>query len=351
MTNTGNQTLSNVTTGGHGRRRDDQRRSDRDAGGGRGGQHDVHRQLHDPQADIDAETFHNEALVTGTSPGGPDVTDSATADTPLAAGPVDRVDQDGDVPGRERGRQCGRGRDDPLRIHGDQHGQRDAEQRDVGGHGRRRDGQRRSDRDAGGGGRGQHDVHGQLHDHARRTSTRDRSSTTAWSRGRSPSGQPVTDAATADTPLPQPRRSSWSRWASSRTRTRTATRTWARRSATLHGDQHGQRDADERDAGGHGGRRDDQRRSDRDAGGGGRGQHDVHGQLHDHPGGHRRGLVLQYGDGHGDGPHGRSGHGRRRPQRRCRRAPSIVLVKTGEFQDENGDGNADVGETIRYASR
>ena len=39
------------------------------------------------QADIDAGTFHNVALVTGTSPGGPDVTDSATADTPLPQAP------------------------------------------------------------------------------------------------------------------------------------------------------------------------------------------------------------------------------------------------------------------------
>ena len=29
--------------------------------------------------------------------------------------------------------------------------------------------------------------------------------------------------------------------------------------------------------------------------------------------------------------------------------PSILLEKTGTFQDENGDGYADVGETIEYA--
>jgi T1SS-143 domain-containing protein len=30
-------------------------------------------------------------------------------------------------------------------------------------------------------------------------------------------------------------------------------------------------------------------------------------------------------------------------------SPGIALIKTGEFQDENGDGDADVGETIEYA--
>ena len=30
-------------------------------------------------------------------------------------------------------------------------------------------------------------------------------------------------------------------------------------------------------------------------------------------------------------------------------APGILLVKSGTFNDENSDGNADVGETISYA--
>ena len=103
-----------------------------------------------------------------------------------------------------RGRQCGRGRDDPLRIYGDQYGQRDAEQRDVGGHGGRRDDQRWSDRDPGGRGRGRHDVHRSLYQITQADIEAGSFSNTATVTGLDPNREPVTATSQAIVPLPPP---------------------------------------------------------------------------------------------------------------------------------------------------
>ena len=88
------------------------------------------------------DSRHPSTPPPGMEPGPVDHKGHAMAATPqpagdgrhgVAGGPVDRVGQGGDVPGRERGRQCGRGRNDQLCVHHHQHGQPDTDRRDAGG--------------------------------------------------------------------------------------------------------------------------------------------------------------------------------------------------------------------------
>jgi hypothetical protein len=258
-----------------------------------------------------------------------------------------RPDQDGRVPGRERGRVRGRGRDDHVHVHGHQHGQCDVDQRDPGRLGGRRDDHGRPDPGAAVGAvdsttfTGSYTItqadidrhvpergHGDGHSAGRPAGQRRRRPrrTVASEPGHRPD---------QDGRVPG--------------RERRRVRGRGRDDHLhVHGHQHGECDVDQRDAGGLGGRRDDHGRSDPGTAVGAVDSTTFTGSYTITQADIDAGTFLNVATVTGTPPVGPpvsddDDHDEPLPQN-----PAIDLIKTGVFQDENGDGYADVGETITY---
>jgi uncharacterized repeat protein (TIGR01451 family) len=255
------------------------------------------------QADIDAGFFSNTATVSGLDPSEEAVTAEGGATVELKQEAALELVKSGTFAGRQQQRPSGRGRNDPLHVPGDQHGERDAD----GG-----DGQRSAGDGRGGGGNagsrrdGRNHVRGDVcvaaSGHRRGLLQQHGHGLGPRSERRSGDGGGRRDGGTeagGGVGVGQERN----------LRGRQQQRPSGRgRNDPLHvpGDQHGERDAD----GGAG-----QRSAGDGRGGGGNagsrrdGRNHVHGDVCVGASGHRRGLLQQHGHGLGPRSERRSGDG------------------------------------------